>query len=593
VKIRPKILLGFAVPTSAALAVSVLLFQAFTHGLTASDWVRHTEQVIANANALRSAAVDAAAGQRGYVITGQDAFLTEFNDGNAGFDTIAPQLRGLVSDNSPQAARVDEIVRLHRDWLDRAATPTMTARRTSGFAAAQRLVATGTGRTTLDQIRAVTDQLTSTESDLLTVRTAANNAAARNARRLTVFGFAILLLLELGSAAFLSRRLAGSAQAVTEAARALAAGDTTIRADIRGSDEIGELAAAFNDMADQLVAAAQAERDSSTALQAAVTEYTAFAAKVADGDLTGTVSANGSAELRLLSANLTGMASGLADLSGQVREGAQQIGTGTAQILATVSEHTATASEQSAAISETSSTADEVRAASEQTASKAREVADSARASVEISEQGTEAVEAIGVAMEQIRQRVDAIARDILALSQQGQQIADIIATVNDVADQSNILALNAGIEAAKAGEHGKGFAVVATEVRNLAEQSKQATAQVRAILGEVQQATAGAVAATEHGTKVVEEGQRLAVRAGDVIRSQADTIRSAAHAAQQIAASAHQQSIGMDQVALAMKNLSESTGQFVTGARQSQLAAEDLNRLAHQLTSMTDRYRT
>jgi methyl-accepting chemotaxis protein len=195
--------------------------------------------------------------------------------------------------------------------------------------------------------------------------------------------------------------------------------------------------------------------------------------------------------------------------------------------------------------------------------------------------------------MDQIRQRVDAIARDILTLSQQGQQIADIIATVNDVADQSNILALNAGIEAAKAGEQGKGFAVVATEVRNLAEQSKQATAQVRAILGEVQQATAGAVAATEQGTKVVEEGQRLAVRAGDVIRTQADTIRGAAHAVQQIAASAHQQSIGMDQVALAMKNLTESTGHFVTGARQSQLAAEDLNRLAHQLTVMTDRYRT
>jgi methyl-accepting chemotaxis protein len=593
VKIRPKIMLGFAVPTTAALAVSVLLFQAFTHGLTASDWVRHTQQVIAAANALKSAAIDAAAGQRGYIITGQDEFLTEFTAGNAAFDTVAPQLRGLVADNPEQVARVDAIVRLHQEFLDRAATPTVNARRTGGFAAAEPLIAAGTGRTLLDQIRTATDQLTGTEHDLLSARTATNDAAARDARRLTVIGFAVLLLLELGSAWLLARWLAGSAQVVTRAARALSGGDLAARADVHGGDEIAELAGAFNDMADQLVAAAQAERESSAALQTAVREYSAFAAKVADGDLTGTVSANGSSELQLLSTNLTGMVSGLADLSEQVREGAQQIGTGTAQILATVSEHTATASEQSAAINETSSTADEVRAASEQTARKAKEVADSAHASVEISEQGAEAVEAISVAMEQIRQRVDAIARDILALSQQGQQIADIIMTVNDVADQSNILALNAGIEAAKAGEQGKGFAVVAAEVRNLAEQSKQATAQVRAILGEVQQATAGAVAATEHGTKVVEEGQRLAVRAGDVIRSQADTIRAAAHAAQQIAASAHQQSIGMDQVALAMKNLSESTGQFVTGARQSQLAAEDLNRLAHQLTSMTDRYRT
>jgi methyl-accepting chemotaxis protein len=592
-KIRPKILLGFAVPTTAALGVSVLLFQSFTHGLTASDWVRHTEQVIAAANALRSAAVDAAAGQRGYLITGQDVYLTEFTAGNTAFDTAAPQLRGLVADNPAQVGRLDTVVRLHREWLDRAATPTVDARRTGGLAAAVPLVAAGTGRALLDQLRAVTDQFIGAERDLLAARTAVNDSASRSARRLTVLGSGVLLLLELGSAWLLARWLSGSAQIVTRAARALANGDPDARAEIRGDDEIAELAGAFNDMADQLVTAAQADRDSSAALQAAVLEYSAFAAKVADGDLTGTVSANGSSELQRLSANLTGMVSGLADLSGQVREGAQQIGTGTAQILATVSEHTATASEQSAAISETSSTADEVRAAAEQTARKAGEVAERARASVEISEQGTEAVEAIGVAMDQIRQRVDAIARDILTLSQQGQQIADIIATVNDVADQSNILALNAGIEAAKAGEQGKGFAVVATEVRNLAEQSKQATAQVRAILGEVQQATAGAVAATEQGTKVVEEGQRLAVRAGDVIRTQADTIRAAAHAVQQIAASAHQQSIGMDQVALAMKNLTESTGQFVTGARQSQLAAEDLNRLAHQLTVMTDRYRT
>ena len=591
-KIRAKVLLAFGVPTFVTLVSSVILFQAITRSLHTSEQVRHTEQVIAGANHLVRAAVDAETGERGFVITGDNAFLAPFAAGNTTFTTTAPQLRVLVSDNPPQVARVDQMIELHQRWNDKAATPEIAARRAGGTGKAARLIQAGTGKGLVDQLRAVAGAFIATEQDLQRTRTAASDAASGAARLLTVAGLGLVVLLGIGIGLGLSRRLSGNARAVTGAAQALAAGDTTIRAEVRSSDEIGELATAFNDMADRLVAAAQAERDSSEALQAAVGEYSAFAARVAAGDLTVEVAANGSQQLRVLSENLNGMASGLAELSGQVRDGAAQIGSGTAEILAAVSQHTATASEQSAAISETSSTAQEVRAASEQAAKKAKEVAELAQASVEVSDRGTEAVEAIARAMEQIRERVEAIARDILALSGQSQQIGEIVATVNDLADQSNILALNASIEAAKAGEHGKGFAVVATEVRNLADQSKQATGQVRAILGDIQQATTGAVLATEQGTKVVEEGQALVLRAGEVIRSQAGTIREAAHAARQIAASAHEQSVGMDQVARAMRDLTEGTTQFVAGARQSELAAEDLNRLAQRLTSVTERYR-
>src|SRR5207253_8764623 len=130
-----------------------------------------------------------------------------------------------------------------------------------------------------------------------------------------------------------------------------------------------------------------------------------------------------------------------------------------------------------------------------------------------------------------IRLQMEAIAESIAGLSEQTQAISEIITTVNDLADQSNLLAVNAAIEAAKAGEQGKGFAVVAQEVRNLAEQSKQATAQVRTILGEIQRAANAAVLATEQGTRVVEGGMGLTQRAGDVIGQLADTIREASDA--------------------------------------------------------------
>jgi methyl-accepting chemotaxis protein len=194
--------------------------------------------------------------------------------------------------------------------------------------------------------------------------------------------------------------------------------------------------------------------------------------------------------------------------------------------------------------------------------------------------------------MQDIRDKVQAIAQDILALSEQTQQIGEITATVNDIADQSNLLALNAAIEAAKAGEQGKGFAVVAAEVRNLAEQSKQATAKVRLILGDIQKATNAAVLATEQGSRGADTGLGLAQRAGEVIGQLGDAIRQAAQAAQQIAALVHQQSVGMDQIAQAMGEINQATTQFVAGARQSQTAAEGLNALAKQLQLTTERYR-
>jgi methyl-accepting chemotaxis protein len=154
------------------------------------------------------------------------------------------------------------------------------------------------------------------------------------------------------------------------------------------------------------------------------------------------------------------------------------------------------------------------------------------------------------------------------------------------------LLALNAAIEAAKAGEQGKGFAVVAAEVRNLAEQSKQATTKVRLILGNIQKATNAAVLATEQGTKGADAGLGLAQRAGAVIGQLMEAVRQAAQSAQQISASVHQQSVGMDQIAQAMGEISQATSQFVAGAHQSQSAAEGLQTLAHQLQLGTERYK-
>lgn len=191
-----------------------------------------------------------------------------------------------------------------------------------------------------------------------------------------------------------------------------------------------------------------------------------------------------------------------------------------------------------------------------------------------------------------IRRRVEDIADNILVLSEHTQQIGEIIAAVNSLADQSKMLALNASVEAARAGEEGKGFAVVALEVRNLADQNRDATVQVREILSEIQRATNAAVMVTEEGSKGVDAGQLLVNRAGESIRDLSHAIEEAATAAMQIAASTRQQTIGMDQLTQAMRTIKHSTAEMVTSTMQVESSVQRLRRVTDSVNQLLDELR-
>jgi methyl-accepting chemotaxis protein len=195
--------------------------------------------------------------------------------------------------------------------------------------------------------------------------------------------------------------------------------------------------------------------------------------------------------------------------------------------------------------------------------------------------------------MDLIRARVESIAENILALSAQTQQIGEIIASVSDIAAQSNMLALNASVEAARAGEQGKGFAVVAAEVRSLAEQSRQATAQIKSILLEIQDGINSSVMATEEGTKVVDAGIGLAAQAGGAIDQLASAIDDAAQAILQVRAGAQQQATGVDQIGLAMQSINQATSQALSSTRQTEQAARDLDQLARSMSHIVEQYQT
>jgi methyl-accepting chemotaxis protein len=323
-----------------------------------------------------------------------------------------------------------------------------------------------------------------------------------------------------------------------------------------------------------------------------VTAASRFASKVADGDLTGRIEPKGGDAITDLANTLNTMVENLADTSTRMKDNAATVSSSANEVLAAVTEQNAGANQQSAAINQTTTATEQIRASAELAAQKASDVSEQAQDAIRVSEEGSEAVGAIVDGMSAIREKVEAIAADVHALSEQTAQIGEITNAVTDLADQSNLLALNATIEAARAGEHGKGFAVVADEVRNLAEQSKQSTAQVQAILEDIERATHAAVGAAQEGTEVVEQGSELAERAGQIIAQLAEMNHAVGQSAQQIAASVGQQNAGMDQIAQGMQETSQATSEFVAGAQQSQAAVEGLTRVAAELDELAAQYK-
>lgn len=243
-----------------------------------------------------------------------------------------------------------------------------------------------------------------------------------------------------------------------------------------------------------------------------------------------------------------------------------------------------------AAVTETTTIVEEVRQTVEVSSKKAQNVSSDAKSVLRTSELGQKAASDVVTGMQAIKEHMDSLTRTILTLRNQTKQVGEIIATVDDIAQQSNLLAVNAAIEAARAGEQGKGFAVVAQAIKSLAEQSKKATSNVRSILNEIVEATASATMKTEHGSKVVADGEGFAKQAGGSMVALADSIARSAQAAIQIDASSQQQLQGVQQVLEAMKSVEEASNDNQRGAKELEQAVVRLSQLGGELKALTDR---
>jgi methyl-accepting chemotaxis protein len=464
-----KVAAGFAVAFALLAVIGLVAYRSIDVLTKTSALVGHTHQVLEEVAHVLADMTAAETGQRGFVITGDPAFLDPYQIALASVLQDEKDLRGLTTDNPNQQRRLDEAEPLIATKLAEL-KKVIDLRRGTSLEAATKVIAAGEGREAMDGLRRVLGQMDAEERGLLKDRAADADAAVSG-------GTVAALLFICGVAWFLTHSL---------------------------SQQIG-------------TAVGQVQ-SSSAELQAAATQQ-----------------ATGSKE-------------------------------------------------QATAMSEISTTISELLATSRQITQSAQRVAQIAEQTAGGARSGEETVDTAHAAIVAIRRQVDLIVNHMLELGRKSQQIGAVLEIVSELAEQTNILSINATIEAAGAGEAGKRFAVVAEEIRKLSDRVAASAREIRGLIDDVRSAVNTTVMATETGSKAVDAGSRQFDRVAASFKQIANLVVTTTEAAREIELSTKQQMTAVEQVNVAMANVSQSSRETEASSGQTQQTASELASLSRDL---------
>ncbi|PIA70277.1 chemotaxis protein [Ectopseudomonas toyotomiensis] len=536
--ISQKLYAGFGVVLLIILVLVLSTWRGFDQVERAVRLNIHTYDVINESADLLANLINIETGARGFVITGRDQFLGPMESGERDFQAHMAQLRQLTRDNPAQQRRLSELQALHDQWLGEDINGNLELRRqvsagTQRFDALIDRVSSGGAKVKMDAMRRILSEIQSEERALLEQRTASMNAAKSESLVILLVGGLIAAVLAISVAFLLSHSIAGRLRQVVEVARNVAQGRLDSDIERAGRDEIGVLLDAFATMQERL-----------------------------------------------------------REMIGQIRAGAVQLVEAAQNISSASTQLSVSTQEQSQAASSMAATVEELTVSINHVAENANEAhglsSDSGRQSAE----GGAVIQETLASMQRIADTVQGAAAQIAELGQHSDQISSIVNVIKEIADQTNLLALNAAIEAARAGEQGRGFAVVADEVRLLAQRTANSTQEITEMIKKIQLGTRSAVSNMEVGVQQVNGGVAQASQAGDAIVTIRQASASVVGVVDQISMALREQTVASQDVARNVERIAQMSMENSEAVAETSRTAQGLQQLALSLEKQVASFR-
>jgi methyl-accepting chemotaxis protein WspA len=590
-RIKSKITIGLGAIVAIFLLLLALAYNNFSRLKDANRWDRHTLEVLLETNHITTSMLQVQSSTRGFMLTGNESLVTPIEKEEAEARARLAKARALTVDNPNQQERLRRLEPMLDNWIDNVIRPLIEKRRELNKArgVSQQVASAAdvlNGARTVAAIRRLIDEIADEETRLLAARS--KDLAALQQSMFVLFGAGglVCLVLAVIIAWLLTNALLNPLNNLTRAVGRIAGGDQAARATVGSNDELGQVTVEFNRMAQAIQDSQAKELEATNALRSKVDSLLGVVSKAASGDLTGSVTIGGSDAIGRLGDGLKTMFDNLRSLLNNVQKAGIQVTTSATEIAASAKQQEATGIEQAQTSVEILSTTREISANTTQllrTMEDATAVADYTT-SATAEAQGN--LKRMDLTMQHMVAATDSINAKLAALSEKASNINSVLITITKVADQTNILSLNAAIEAEKAGDAGRGFSVVATEIRRLADQTSVSTWDIDQMLKEMQSAVSASVMGMDKFSEEIRRSVGEVRQVTDQLSAVMDQVQKLAPQFDLVLQGMQSQAVGAAQISETMMQLNDATQQTVESLKATSEAVHQLQYAASDLQS-------